>query len=233
MLVQAWTEAALKVCLGCGAAVCLPWVRCYFRWNARATCDAVFLGAMWPHCCWWRWYLHRVGPRHRPCSRWVRCCLRFSVASMCWGQPTQPGLRLAPGARDGAGGVQQSAVAGLLCRGRRGAGWSSYGAQALFGDGAGRAGWLAGDLAPWQPTSARRPAKGRIIGPIQEKETMASVTKVILVGNLGRDPDARVSQWRPGCTTWRSPPPTSGRTSKPAKCAKPPNGTRGVQRPPG
>ena len=99
--------------------------RCCFRWKSAATCEPCFWAA-WP-CCWgWSWYLHRRWVRHRPCSRWAPCCLRFSVPSMCWRPASQPGLPpgTTPGARDGAGVYNSLQSLGFLPGAPWAAGWS-------------------------------------------------------------------------------------------------------------
>ncbi len=53
---------------------------------------------------------------------------------------------------------------------------------------------------------------------------MASVNKVILIGNLGRDPETRYTTGGDAVTNLRWPPPQRGRT-RAAKNRKRPNGT--------
>ena len=53
-----------------------------------------------------------------------------------------------------------------------------------------------------------------------------SVNKVIIIGNLGRDPEVRTFQNGGKVCNLASPPPSNGRTRTPASGAKRPNGTR-------
>ena len=52
-----------------------------------------------------------------------------------------------------------------------------------------------------------------------------SVNKVILVGNLGKDPEIRSFQNGGRVASSRSPHPKAGKTNRPAKRKTAPNGT--------
>ena len=146
----------------------------------------------------------RPARRRRAGRAAVRLLLRFQRAG---GHPAQHGVahRAAPCARRRAGRVQHAAIPGFFRRrgGRRLADqerWSTGAVRrlrradaGLAGRGMAHAGAPAREIRPkkcW-PTKPRRHSIDRRLTQSVEEHPMASVNKVILVGNCGRDPEVR------------------------------------------
>jgi hypothetical protein len=76
-----------------------------------------------------------------------------------------------------------------------------------------------------ESSSRRSPKRRKCARKGEQKRDGISVNKVILVGNLGRDPETKYMPNGDAVPTSRSPRPTNGRTRRAATRRKKPSGT--------